>query len=98
MFLAGIQAEFGLDPRLKHAGVTAKSWILIQRASKENYGLVTRGSRGAISRVFSKNLRVQALREGNCHRTLRFFGRRAYPAALPLEVSPSPTAAKRACS
>jgi hypothetical protein len=22
MFLAGIQAEFGLDPRLKHSGVT----------------------------------------------------------------------------
>jgi hypothetical protein len=26
MFLAGIQAEFGLDPRLRHSGVTVWEW------------------------------------------------------------------------
>ena len=35
MFLAGIQAEFGLDPRLKHSAVTAlKRFSLLVRMQR----------------------------------------------------------------
>jgi hypothetical protein len=29
MFLAGIQAKFGLDPRLKHSGVTNSGHVIV---------------------------------------------------------------------
>jgi hypothetical protein len=32
MFLAGIQAEFGLDPRLKHSGVTLSRVASLERS------------------------------------------------------------------
>jgi hypothetical protein len=34
LFLAGIQAEFGLEPRLKHSGVTASCGILLSREQR----------------------------------------------------------------
>jgi hypothetical protein len=51
MLLAGIQAEFGLDPRLKHSGVTVLGVASLdpspifegQREGHEEFGYLHRG-------------------------------------------------------